>query len=119
VDTHVPVYKPRSRNVIQTILKNHFSDFEKHYDDHYADKYGKYRIIRIKQAVEKFIECGDYSKGIARIKCTNPNCGHAMKVISVVTDPGGCTPPLEVNKIMECLKRNNAPPFDKEVTKAS
>lgn len=42
-----------------------------------------------------------------------PKCGHAMKVISVVTDPS------EVNKIMECLKRNNAPPFDKEVTKAS
>jgi len=52
------------------------SDFEKHYDDHYADKYGKYRIIRIKQAVEKFIECGEYSKGIARIKCTNPECGY-------------------------------------------
>jgi hypothetical protein len=74
VDTHVPVYKPRSRNVIQTILKNHFSDFEKHYDDHYADKYGKYRIIRIKEAVVKFIECGDYSKGVARIQCTNPDC---------------------------------------------
>ena len=74
--THVQVYKPRSRNVIQTILKNHFSDFEKRYDDHYADKYGKYRIIRIKQAVEKFIECGDYSKGIARIKCTNLVCDH-------------------------------------------
>ena len=42
-----------------------------------------------------------------------PKCGHAMKVISIVTDPS------EVNKIMECLKRNNAPPFDKEVTKAS
>ena len=76
MDTLVPGYKPRSRNVIQTILKDHFSDFEKRYDDHYADKYGKYRIIRIKQAVEKFIECGDYSKGIARIKCTNPNCGY-------------------------------------------
>jgi len=76
VDTHVPVYKPRSRNVIQTILKNHFSDFEKRYDDHYADKYGKYRIIRIKEEVEKFLECGDYSKGIARIKCTNPECGY-------------------------------------------
>jgi hypothetical protein len=76
VDTPVPVYKPRSRNVIQTILKNHFSDFEKYYDDHYADKYGKYRIIRFKQAVEKFIEFGDYSKGIARIKCTNPECGY-------------------------------------------
>jgi len=27
--------------------------------------------------------------------------------------------PFEVNKILECLKRNNAPPFDKVVTKAS
>ena len=72
----MPVYTPREQNVIQKILKDHFSDFEKRYDDHYADKYGKYRIIRIKQAVEKFIECGDYSKGIARIKCTNPDCDH-------------------------------------------
>jgi len=42
-----------------------------------------------------------------------PKCGHAMKVISVVTDPS------EANKIMECLKRNNALLFDKEVTKVS
>jgi hypothetical protein len=76
VDTLVPGYKPRSKNVIQTIFKDHFSDFEKRYDDHYADKYGKYRIIRIKQAVEKFIDCGDYSKGVARIKCTSPDCDH-------------------------------------------
>ena len=72
----MPVYTPREQNVIQKIIKDHFSDFEKRYDNHYADKYGKYRIIRIKQAVEKFIECGDYSKGIARIKCTNPDCDH-------------------------------------------
>ena len=74
----LPVYTPREQNVIQKILKDHFSDFEKRYDDHYADKYGKYRIIRIKQAVEKFIECGDYSKGIARIKCINPDCDHEL-----------------------------------------
>jgi len=36
------------------------SDFEEHYDDLYAKQYGKYRIIRIKEAVEKFLECGDY-----------------------------------------------------------
>jgi len=52
------------------------SDFEERYDDLYAKQYGKYRIIRIKEAVEKFLECGDYSKGIARIKCTNHNCDH-------------------------------------------
>ena len=55
---------------------NPLSDFEERYDDLYAKEYGKYRIIRIKEAVEKFLECGDYSKGIARIKCTNTHCGH-------------------------------------------
>ena len=63
------------------------------------EKYGKYRIIRIKEAVEKFIECGDYSKGIAPIKCTNPHCGHEMKVIAVISH--------KVSKILECLKRNH------------
>jgi hypothetical protein len=32
--------------------------------------------IRIKEAVEKFLKCRDYSKGIARIKYANPHCGH-------------------------------------------
>jgi hypothetical protein len=36
-----------------------------------------------------------------------------MKVVAVITDPS------EVNKILECLKRNNAPPFDKCALKAS
>jgi hypothetical protein len=70
----LPEYVPREKNVIQKIFQDHFSDSEKHYDDHYADKYGKHRIILIKQAVEKLIECGNYSKGIARIKCTNTHC---------------------------------------------
>ncbi len=72
----MPVYVPREQNVVQKILKEHFSDFEERYNDLYAKQYGKYRIIRIKEAVEKFLECGDYSKGIARIKCTNPDCNH-------------------------------------------
>ena len=72
----MPVYVPRVQNVIQKIMADHFSGFEECYDELYAKEYGKYRIIRIKQAVEKFIECGDYSKGIARIKCTNPECGY-------------------------------------------
>ncbi len=76
MDTHVPVYKPRSRNVIQTILKNHFQEFENCYEEKYADKYGKFSIIRIKEAVLEFLDCGDYSKGIARIRRTNPECGY-------------------------------------------
>jgi hypothetical protein len=42
-----------------------------------------------------------------------PKCGSEMKVVAVITDPS------EVNKILECLKRNNAPPLDKVEIKAS
>jgi hypothetical protein len=42
-----------------------------------------------------------------------PQCGQEMRIISVITDP------FEVNKILECRKKNNAPVFDKEVTKVS
>jgi hypothetical protein len=42
-----------------------------------------------------------------------PKCRSKMKIIAVITDPS------EVNKILECLKRNNAPPFDKVEIKAS
>jgi len=48
-----------------------------------------------------------------------PKCGHEMRVIALITDPDECKHSLEVNKILECLKRNNAPPFDKVFTKVS
>ena len=42
-----------------------------------------------------------------------PKCSHELKVIAVITEPH------EVRKILEFLKRNHAPPFDKIVTKVS
>ena len=42
-----------------------------------------------------------------------PKCSHKTRIVAVITDP------LEVNKILGCLKRNHAPPFEKVVTKAS
>ena len=48
-----------------------------------------------------------------------PKCSLKMRIVAVITDPGECKHSLEVNKILECLKRNHAPPFDKVVTKAS
>ena len=83
----MPGYKPREKNVIQEILHDHFKSFEKNYDTQYSKKYGKYRIIHIKETVERFIECGDYSKGIARIKCKNANC---FDPISNMTKNLGC-----------------------------
>jgi hypothetical protein len=50
------VYKPREKNGIQEILHDHFSAFEENYDLQYSEKYGKYRIIRIKETVGRFIE---------------------------------------------------------------
>jgi len=34
------------------------SDFEEQYDDFYAKEYGKYRIIRIKEAVQTSVKTG-------------------------------------------------------------
>ena len=42
-----------------------------------------------------------------------PKCSLKMRIVAVITDP------YEVNKILECLKRNNAPTFDKVEIKAS
>jgi hypothetical protein len=42
-----------------------------------------------------------------------------LKVIAVITDPGGCILPLEVQKILKCLKHNKAPPFDRVALKVS
>ncbi len=46
-------------------------------------------------------------------------CGHELKVIAVITEPGKYRYLLEVRKTLEFLKRNHAPPFDKIVTKVS
>jgi hypothetical protein len=35
---------------------------------------GRFRRERIAKAVERFLDCGDCTKGIARIRCTNPDC---------------------------------------------
>ena len=70
------MYAPREQNTIQQIFQDHFAEFEEIYEERYAKEYGTYNIIRIKEAAEKFITCGDWNKGIARIKCTNPDCGH-------------------------------------------
>jgi len=37
----------------------------------------------------------------------------SIRVIAITTDP------YEVNNVLECLKRNNTPPFDEGASKAS
>ena len=69
-------YVPRGRNELHTIFERHFGDFCAQYDEKYAATYGRYRLERIQQIGQRFCTCGDYLQGVARIRCTNPECGH-------------------------------------------
>jgi hypothetical protein len=69
-------YVPRGRNELHTIFERHFEDFCEHYDEQYAATYGMYRLERIQHLGKRFCTCGDYLQGVARIRCTNPECGH-------------------------------------------
>ena len=71
-----PTYIPRGRNILHTIFEKHFTDFCDVYEEQYADKYGKFHLNRIMNVGEHFLSCGDYLNGMARIRCTNPKCGH-------------------------------------------
>ena len=68
------IYVQRGTNVLQTIFKGHFQDFADSYEEKYAPTYGRFRLDRITEVVEHFISCGDYTQGVARIQCTNPEC---------------------------------------------
>ena len=69
-------YVPRAQNLLQHIFIQHFPAFVDSYDERYAEQYGKFRLERIEEVARHFIICGDYSHGIARIRCTDPECGH-------------------------------------------
>jgi hypothetical protein len=71
-------YSQRGTNTLQCIFKDHFHDFAYVYDTLYAKDYGMFRLERITRVSEKFLICGDYSQGIARIQCTNPECRHEI-----------------------------------------
>ena len=69
-------YVPRGPNVITTIFKNHFDDFKDNYQPKLEDTSADYRLEHIVKQVEGLVVCGDYTKGIARIQCTNSECKH-------------------------------------------
>jgi hypothetical protein len=68
------VHRPRGINFLQLLFKKYFQSIADRYEDKYAVIYGQFRIERITEVVEKFILCGNYSRGVARIQCTNPDC---------------------------------------------
>ena len=63
-------YKPRNPKAspLYQCVQTHFAEFEASYATRYQEKYGFYRPV-IGRVVEKFLGCGDLTKGFARIRC--------------------------------------------------
>ena len=75
LDSTAPgIYRQRGTSSLQRLFRAHLPELIGRYDAEFAARLGKYRRERITTAVERFLDCGDYSKGIARIKCTNAHC---------------------------------------------
>lgn len=71
-------YIQRGPNALNRIMRVHFEEFSQKYSEKYDTKHGILRLERIQDFTDGFIVCGDYTKGIARIKCTNSVCGHEI-----------------------------------------
>ena len=67
-------YRQRGTSSLQRLFRTHFPELCARYESTYASRLGRLRLQRISSAVERFLGCGDYTKGVARIQCTNPDC---------------------------------------------
>ena len=67
------IYRPRhpERTVLYRVLFHHFERFVAAYQERFEKAYGYFRPI-IKDAVEKYLDCGNPRCGFARIRC--PRC---------------------------------------------
>ena len=68
-------YKPRNpkASALYQCVKEHFAEFEGSYTTRYQEQYGFYRPV-IGRVVEKFLLCGDLTRGFARVRCDT--CRH-------------------------------------------
>jgi len=63
-------YRQRGTNSLQRLSRSNFAEFTARYEADYARRLGHSGLQRITRAVERSLECGDYSKGVARIRPT-------------------------------------------------
>jgi len=68
-------YKPRNpkASVLYQCVKAHFAALEAAYPTRYQEQCGFHRAV-IPRVVEKFLTCGDLTKGFARVRCDT--CRH-------------------------------------------
>ena len=74
VATPSGTYHQRGVSSLQRLFRAHFPQLVARYEAEFAKRLGRFRLERITKAVERFLGCGDYRRGIARIQCTNPDC---------------------------------------------
>ena len=84
-------YVPRGRNQLHEIFARHFDEFCNQYKDRHAKNYGHFRSERIEHVGRRCCDCGDYLQGVARIRCTNPDCRqNARGVLQTTFRPFSC-----------------------------
>jgi len=71
-----PQYRPRGLDPLRKLFRQRFPAFEAAYEQRYAAFFGKFRLPLISRAASAFRLCGDWSQGIARIRC--PDCGYDL-----------------------------------------
>jgi hypothetical protein len=64
---------PRGPDPLRTLFRRRSPDFQAAYEQRYAATFGRFRLPLISRAASAFGLCGDWSRGIARIRC--PSCG--------------------------------------------
>lgn len=67
-------YRQRGTHSLQRLFRSHFAEFAARFKADYARRLGHSRLQRITRAVARFVDCGNYPKGVARIRCTDPDC---------------------------------------------
>jgi hypothetical protein len=69
-------YSPRGLDPLRRLFCQRFPAFQASYEKRYAAFFGTFRLPLIARAASAFRLCGDWSQGIARIRC--PDCGYAL-----------------------------------------
>ncbi len=70
-----PVYRPRKPHLtpLYQCVQDHYETLEQVYQERFEKRYGFWRPY-LKEVMVRYLECGDYHQGFARVRCQG--CGH-------------------------------------------
>ncbi|MFC1476748.1 transposase [Fibrobacterota bacterium] len=82
-------YRPRIPELspFYKLVSDYFNEFEQVYPKRYGMRFGFWRPI-IRNAIDKFMKCGDLKNGFARVRC--PKCGEEFFVAFSCKQRGCC-----------------------------